>query len=144
MADNFQSRVQPLIEGLLEPGETLTGICAATQQSAFRGNLVALAVTDRRLLIQPVGRRFEAKGESLSLLPEEIAAAKAEGAGGGWANVAPSVMEGVAVTLKLRTTGGEKRKLHMMRGGEGMLGKLGGGEDQQRGIEALARFFASS
>lgn len=45
-----------------------------------------------------------------------------------------------SISLKIRTSGGEKLKLRMMPGGEGMLGALGGGEGQQRGIEALAQW----
>ena len=49
-------------------------------------------------------------------------------------------MDGAAVTLKIRTTDGDKLKLMMMRG-TGVLGKLGGGETQRRGLEALAAWF---
>ena len=78
VAEDFHTQVRPWVEQLLAPGESLDGVCAATQQSAFRGGMVALAVTDRRL------------------------------------------------------------KLHMMRGGDGLLGRLGGGDAQQAGIAALA------
>ena len=50
-------------------------------------------------------------------------------------------MDGVAVTLKLRTTDGEKLKLMLMRG-TGPLGGLGGGETQRQGVEALGTWFA--
>ena len=42
------------------------------------------------------------------------------------------------------TTGGEQRKLTMMRGGGGMFGKLGGGEAQQQGIDALAEWLRAA
>jgi hypothetical protein len=52
-------------------------------------------------------------------------------------------MDKAAVTLKLKTTDGTKRKLMMMRSeGTGFLGKLGGSEGQRHGIEALAAWFA--
>jgi hypothetical protein len=136
----FASVMRPHLEGALEPGETLEGICAAAQQSAFKGRSLALGVTDRRLLLAPLDRRGRPAGEVIAIRPEEIADAKAEGAGGGWANVAPAVMESAAVTLQLKTTVGEKYKLNMMRG-TGVFGKLGGGESQREGIEALGHWF---
>lgn len=51
-------------------------------------------------------------------------------------------MSGAAVTLRLRTTDGDKFKLMMMRGGGNMFGKLGGGEDQESGVAALTAFLA--
>jgi hypothetical protein len=50
-------------------------------------------------------------------------------------------MDKAAVTLKLRTTDGDRLKLTLMRG-TGPLGGLGGGEVQRHGIEAVAQFFA--
>lgn len=102
---------------------------------------MAIGVTDRRLVVQGMNRRFEPDGEPISLPPERIASAAADGAGGGWVNLEASIMDGAAVTLKLRTTDGEKLKLTMMRG-TGPLGGLGGGEDQRAGIEALAAWFS--
>ena len=74
--------------------------------------------------------------------PERIAAASADGAGGGWMTVSAAVMDGAAVTLKLKTTDGEKLKLMLMRG-SGPLGGLGGGEGQREGVEALAQFLGA-
>ena len=47
------------------------------------------------------------------------------------------------MTLKLRTTDGERLKLMLMRG-TGPLGKLGGGEVQRQGLEALSAWFATA
>ncbi len=140
MAD-LDSKLRPVVEALLEPGEELRGVCVATQASLFKGRQVALGVTDRRLLVQGMTRKFEADGEAISLPPERIAKADAEGAGGGWMQVSAAIMDGAAVTLKLRTTDGEKLKLMLMRG-TGALGSLGGGETQRQGVEALSAWFA--
>ena len=127
----------------LEPGEELRGFVAATQQSMFRGRLVALAVTDRRLVVVPLNRRIEADGEPISITPDTIAGAKAGGAGGWGTEPGAAIMDRSAAELKIRTTDGEKLKLMMMRGeGPGPLGDLGGGEDQRRGMEALAAWFS--
>jgi hypothetical protein len=129
------------VEPALEPGEELRGVCVATQQSMFKGRQVAIATTDRRLLIQPMTRKFAADGEPISIPPERLADASVDGAGGGWPQISAAIMDNAAVTLKLRTTDGEKLKLMMMRG-SGPLGGLGGGEDQGQGVEAMAAWFA--
>jgi hypothetical protein len=139
MAD-FAELMRPHLEEALESDEALEGICAATQQSAFKGRGLALGITDRRLLLAPLDRRGRPAGEIVAIRPEEIASAKAGGAGGGWANVAPAILDSAAVTLQLKTTDGEKYKLNMMRG-TGLFGKLGGGESQREGMDALGQWF---
>ena len=136
--------VLPLLQPLLADGEELRGWCLATEQSTFSGHTTVVAVTDRRLLLQPVDRRFRSKGDALAIGPGELAAARANGAGAGWWTTTAAIMDSAALTLKLETTSGTKRKLTMMRGGSGMLGTLGGGETQQQGIEALAVWLRSA
>jgi hypothetical protein len=142
MAD-LGSKLQPVIERLLEPGEEIRGVCVATQASMFKGRQVALGVTDRRLIVQGMNRKFEPDGEAILLPPERIAAAAADGAGGGWMTVSAAVMDGAAVTLKLKTTDGEKLKLMLMRG-SGPFDGLGGGESQREGVEALAAWLSEN
>jgi hypothetical protein len=125
----------------LAPGETLRGACIATQTGFFKGRQVAIGTTDGRLIVQGMNRRFEPDGEPISLPPERIADAEAEGAGAGSPEIGAAIMQHAAVTLKLRTSDGEKLKLTMMRG-TGPLGGLGGGEDQREGVEALGAWFA--
>jgi hypothetical protein len=98
----FQDRVQPQVEGLLEPGEQLLGICAATRTSAFKGKLIGLAVTDRRLMLMPLNPKIEADRDVASILPEEIVSSEAEGVSGGWWTPPSPIMDKTAVTLKLR------------------------------------------
>lgn len=140
MAD-LGDKLQPVAESLLAPGEELMGCCVATQSGLFKGRMVAIVVTDGRLVVQGMSRRFEPDGEPLSLPPERIAAASAEGGGGGWPEIGAAIMDGVSVALKLRTVEGEKLKLLMMRG-DGPLGGLGGGETQRQGVRALGEWFA--
>jgi hypothetical protein len=93
--------------------------------------------------VVPLDRKIEPKGDPISIAPEQIADAKAGGAGGGWAEPGAAIMDKAAAQLRLRTTDGQKLKLLMMRGtGPGPLGDLGGGEPQRQGIEALAAWFA--
>src|SRR6476469_24738 len=142
MAD-LGSKLRPVIERLLEPGEEIRGVCVATHASMFKGRRVALGVTDRRWIGQGMNRKFESHGEAISLPPERIASVAADGAGGGWMTVSAAVMDGAAVTLKLRTTDGEKLKLMLMHG-SGPLGGLGGGESQREGVEALAAWLSEN
>jgi hypothetical protein len=139
---DFDAKHRPHLEGLLDPGEEMTGVCAASrQQGPFKGGAVAIGITDRRLLVQPLDRRGDASGEAISIEPRQIASAKAGGAGGGWGTVEAAIADQVAVRLKLKTTQGEKLNLMLMRGEGRVLGKLGGGEDQRQGLAALADWF---
>jgi hypothetical protein len=133
-------KLRPVVESVLAADEQSLGCCVATQQSLFKGRMVAIVVAEERLVVQAMTRRFEPDGEPLSLPPERIAAAEVDGGGGGWPEVGAAIMDRVSVTLKLRTTDGEKLKLMMMRG-DGPLGGLGGGETQQQGVRALGEWF---
>lgn len=135
-------KLRAVLAPSLEAGESLRGACVASQHGLFKGRMVAIGVTESRLIVQGANRKWEAEGEPISLPPERIAAADAEGAGGGWVEIGSAIMEKAAVTLKLRTVEGEKLKLTMMRG-TGPLGGLGGGEDQRSGIEALGAWFGA-
>ena len=127
----------------MEPGEAVEGICAASQQKGlFKGGVVAIGVTDRRLLVQPLSRRGDPAGSAQSITADDLAEAKADGAGGGWANIGPAIMDQYAVKLTLKTHSGEKLNLMFMHAeGGGLMAKLGGGEGQRQGVEALGRWF---
>jgi hypothetical protein len=129
--------VLPILDGLLAPDESLRGWCLATEQSTFSGHTTVVGVTDQRLLLQAVDRKFRPKDAPLAIAPAELAAAKADGAGHDWWTATAAIMDSAALTVRLETTGGEKRKLTMMRG-TGLLGNAGNGDAQQQGIEALA------
>ena len=130
--------VVPIVQSLLDDGEQLRGWCLATEQSTFSGHTTILAITDQRLLLQAVDRKFRPKDDVLSIRPGELSKASADGAGSAWWTATAVVMDAAALTVELETTGGAKRKLTMMRGGDGMFGKLGGGQAQQQGVDALA------
>jgi hypothetical protein len=133
-------KLRPAIEPLLEPGEELRGVCVGGESGMFRGRQVAIGTTDRRLIVQGLSRRFAADGDPLLLTPDRIAEVSVDGAGGGWIEVGPAILDATAVTLRLRTVDGEKLKINMMKA-TGPLGGLGGGEAQRQGLEALATWF---
>jgi hypothetical protein len=129
----------------VQAGEELRGLCVASQQkSMFKGGAVAIGVTDSRLLIQPLNRRGDPDGPVQSIAPEQIASAKAGPAGGEWLNVDAVVLDHAAVRLEIKTTDGAKLKLMLMRGEGKLLGKLGGGETQREGVQALGRWFEAA
>jgi len=137
---DFASKHSPQLSERLEAGERLDGVLAANQQlSPFSGRAVAIGVTDRRLLIQPLDRRGEAKDEPISISPADLIGADGGPAGGGWITLGSIVLDHAAVRLKLRTADGQKLKL-MLMSGSGGLGRLGGGESQRAGAEALGRW----
>jgi hypothetical protein len=127
VAADFDAIARPHIEALLEPGERIEGILAATIQKTFSGGLYALAVTNRRLIIQRMRGRSP-KGEPVSVRPEELVDADVDGAGGGWWTAPAAILDAVAVQLTLRTTDQTTHKLKMMRAG------------QREGILALAEW----
>jgi hypothetical protein len=136
--------VLPLLQSLVGDGEQLRGWCLATEQSTFSGHTTVVGVTDQRVIIQPVDRKFRPKDHPLSIRPDELARASSDGAGHGWWTAPEAVMDAAAISVQLETTTGVKRKLTMMRGGAGTFGKLGGGEAQQQGIDALAEWIRAA
>jgi hypothetical protein len=140
VSEDFADKVRPHLEAALEPGEELKGVAAATFQKTFSGSLYAIGVTDRRLLLQPLDRRAEPKGELAPVSRETLESFELDGAGGGWLTAPAAVLDASALTLKLRTTSGERFKLMMMRGGSFPFG----GESQKDGVLALAEWLRSS
>jgi hypothetical protein len=137
---DFADAYRPTLEAVLAPGEELLGIAAANhRQSAFKGRLVAIGVTPGRLLIQPISGKGEVDGPVLPVARSQVAAASLDGAGGGWPTIEAALADHSAVELVLRTTDGTTWKLMMMHG-EGVFGRLGGGEPQRQGVVALAQW----
>jgi hypothetical protein len=134
-------RLEPIARSLIRSDETLRGYCVATQQSLLSGRLVAIVVTDDRLIVQGLTRRFDTAGEPLSLRAPDIAAARIQGGGTGWATVGAAILDAVSVRLELRTVEGAKLALTMMTA-EGILAGAAGGETQRTGVEALGHWFA--
>lgn len=141
MAD-LDTKYRPILEEELESGEELRGLCVASQQkSMFKGGAVAIGVTDRRLLVQPLNRRGDPDGAPDSIAPEQVASAKAGGAGGGWWSVTTGILDHAAIRLEIKKADGENLKVMLMRGEGKLLGGLGGGDAQRQGLEALAGWF---
>ncbi|MFY9487214.1 MAG: hypothetical protein WAP35_00760 [Solirubrobacterales bacterium] len=138
---DLDTTLKPIAEALLEPDEPLIGYCVGTRTAMFSGGAVAVIVSERRLIVQPLDRKMQSSGDAISMTPDQIADVSAGGGGGGWWTASAAIMDNVSVELKLRTTDGEKLKLLLMRGEGRVIGKLGGGETQRQGVQALARWF---
>ncbi len=137
MAGDIHSLVRPPLEARLEPGESLNGIVIATQRKTFSGQMLALGVTDRRVIVQPLTRKSEPDGAPTSLTLDQLKSAWAGTAGSEWWNT-EWPMTDAALTMRLKLTDGTKLTLDLMRGGGGMLGRLGGGDEQEDGLTAFA------
>lgn len=110
----FQTRVAAHLRMLLEPGEELYGIAAANQAALLKGRLVALAATDRRLIVLPVDGHSEPNGVPTFITRARLLEASF----------------GDGVTLKLLFSNRDRLKLTMLSDG--------GGEAQREGVEAIA------
>ena len=139
--DGFREKLDARLEQAGEPGEALAGVCAASSQKGlFSSGVVAVVVTDRRLLLQELDRRGRVKeGEVAAIHPEEIESVKANGVVGAWDSPASSFMASSTVRLKLRLTDGRKYKLTFLDG-TGPVGLFGGGDSQRQGSAALMAF----
>ena len=138
----FEIELEQRVQGLLEPDEKLLGATVASQQKGlFSGGVATLVVTDRRLIVQPMDRRGRTvKGEPTSITQSELTKVKVRRAGAG-DSASSLIMSGVAITVKIKTTGGEKFQFSLMDGGgSAILGKLGGGPLQQQAVQALRVF----
>ncbi len=142
MGTKFDDQLETVVTPLLEQGESLRGMCAGSwQKSMFSQSIVAFAVTDKRLIVQPANRKWEPDGEPLSLTQDQIAGSKTGGAGDA-GDISGAIMSKSAVKLQIKTVDGEKLKFMLMRG-TGPLGGFGGGETQRQGVEAVASFLST-
>ena len=139
MAGDIHALVRPHLERVLEPGESLLGTVIGTQRKTFSGRMVALGVTDRRLVVQGLTRRSEPDGAPTSLTIAEVRSAWAGTAGSEWWNT-EWPLTNAALTMRLKLADGTKLTVDLMRGGDGLLGRLGGGESQEAGVAALAEW----
>ena len=138
MAD-IKDKIGPVIDGLLEPGETLEGMAVGSQSGFMSSKFVVIAVTDRRLIVQETDRKQNPKGEPRVVAADQVAKHGTGGFGAG--DIQSSIMNATSMTIKVKTTDGEKLKLAVAKGG-GPLGKLMGGETQEQGVKAINAWLA--
>lgn len=140
-SEKLAEMLEPLGQSLLPPGEELLGALAATEVKTFGGGVRAVFVTHLRMIVQPVDRKWNAKGEPLSIRPEDVEDFRVSGLGDDWIT-AITVVASEGFELRLRLTSGQKLKLMAMSGDGRLLGALGGGQTQQTGSEALLNWLS--
>ncbi|MGK2877891.1 MAG: hypothetical protein ACSLFF_04880 [Solirubrobacterales bacterium] len=131
----------PLGQSLLPPGEELRGALAATEAKTFGGGVRGVFVTDMRMIVQPVDRKWQAKGEPRSITPQDVESFRVSGLGDGWIT-AISTVAGEGFELRMKLNDGTKLKLMAMSGDGRLLGALGGGATQNTGSEALLNWLS--
>jgi hypothetical protein len=141
MAEDFESKATPVLTPLLDPGEELRGVVAATFQKTFSGAMWAIGVTDRRLVFQAFDRKWKANGPLRSASSREsLASADIDGAGDGWWTTSAAIADMHSLVMRITLDDGERVKLMVTRGGM----KLLGGESQRDGIAAMADLVATA
>jgi hypothetical protein len=134
---DYEAKLAAVVDSLIEPGEEKLGTTMATKQSTFKGTMVALVMTDRRLILQEMNRKFEPNGVPLSITSENLESAKLSKGTGSWSDSPSSmIMDKASITIKIRTTDGQKMNLVMMHG-QGLLGGLGGGAVQRDSVNLV-------
>ena len=127
------------LRSLLESGEGLRGICVGSwQKNYFSTKVVAIGVTERRVIVQLLDRRGNFRDEApVSVYAEDLTKRKV-GAGAGFSDAGAGLLNASTMTVKLATRSGEKLKLQLTNG-EGILGAFSG-PSQKSGAEALVEF----
>lgn len=132
------------MQSLLVPGEVMQGVIVANQQKTFSATLYLVATTDRRIIMQPVDRKWQPNGQPFSFGMNDITNTSVWG----WAHDAASKGEKIATFLTSSgdrikfEAGGEKWKL-MTLGGN-MLENALATDDQENGLDAFLNFLAAA
>lgn len=142
MPDSLEAALRDALQPALAPGEQLLGACAATQQKLFSGWMVAIGTTDRGLVLQRLDRKLRADGSPIRIARADVVDYDAEGTTG--SAFLSALLGPASITLRISTRDGQKHKLMLMPGGDGVMGRLGGGETQSAGVEALGRWLVGS
>jgi hypothetical protein len=140
-SEKLAEMLEPLGQSLLPPGEELLGALAATEAKTFGGGVRAVFVTPLRMIVQPVDRKWNAKGEALSIRPDDVEDFRVSGLGDDWIT-AITVVANEGFELRMKLTSGQKLKLMAMSGEGRLPGALGGGQTQQTGSEALLNWLS--
>jgi hypothetical protein len=131
---DIEEKLRPVLEPLLEEGETLEGMVVGSQSGFMSSKFVVVGITANRLIVQETDRKQNAKGEPTIVGAQDLAGSKRGGFGMG--DLQSSIMNATSIRLTVKTASGQKLKLMMAKGG-GPLGRLMGGETQEQGVKAL-------
>lgn len=138
ISDRQDEATRRVVEQLLPSvprGETLRGAVLANQQKAFAANLMAVGVTERHLIVQPVTRKYEANGPAVVASREEIV-------------VGNLFSEGAALSVgrkgqELRFTA-QGQSFKLMALGGNLLENMLASDSQLGGLAAVIEFLRSA
>jgi hypothetical protein len=125
-----------VLDPLLVAGETMLGRLLATQSKTFSATVYAIGVTPQRLILQPVGRSLEAKGDPITIAPTDIRKSSVDGMGGGLSEFLKSEPGDIRFE-----TDDQKFKLAALGGG---MDQLFTGDAQRDGKRAMIEFLHSA
>ncbi len=127
---------QALMLPLLVPNEQLLGVFQATQRSAFSGKIFVIGVTPDRLVMAPVDRKWQLKGQPISVRREDIVKSSVDGFGGGLAHFMTSEWGDIRFD-----TASDTYKLMILGGG---MDQMLTGAGQLNGKTRFLEFLASA
>ena len=104
----------------------------ATHSKTFSATVYAIGVTSERLIMQPVGRTLEAKGEPITIAPKDVRKSSIDGMGGGLAEFLKADPGDIRIE-----TADQKFKLAALGGG---MDQIFTGDAQRDGKQALIEF----
>ena len=138
--DNRSQKADEKLHEVLDPqlvaGETMVGRLFATHSKSVSATIYAIGVTPQRLILQPVGRSFEAKGEPITIAPTDIRKSSVDGIGGGLAEFLKADPGDIRIE-----TADQKFKLAALGGG---MDQLLTGDAQRDGKQAMIEFLYSA
>ncbi len=135
-AQKADEKLQEVLDPLLATGEPMVGRLLATHSKTFSATVYAIAVTPQRLILQPVGRKLESKGEPISIAPTDIRKSSIDGMGGGLSEFLKADLGDIRIE-----TADQTFKLAAMGGG---MDQLLTGDAQRDGKQALIEFLYSA
>jgi hypothetical protein len=135
-AQRADEKLHEVLDPLLLGGEAMLGRLLATHSKTFSASVYAIGVTPQRLILQPVGRALEAKGDPISITPPDVRKSSVDGIGGGMAEF----LKSDAGEIRIETAD-HKFKLAALGGG---MDQLFTGDAQRDGKQALIEFLHSA
>jgi hypothetical protein len=129
-------RLRQAVTPAVPPGETLVGVVLANQQKALSAKLYAVGVTERHLVLQPVGRSMQPSAPAIVLAQHDVEVGNIFNEGAGLGGLG---QKGQEIRFTAR---GEKYKL-MVLGGNLVENALAS-DGHLSGLGALAEFLRSA
>jgi hypothetical protein len=121
---------------LLAPGEPLVGCLTATAKSTFSAAPYGIAVTPERLILAPMDRTWQIKGDPVTVRRADILKSSIDGFGGGLSHFLTADLGDIRFD-----TADKKWKLMALGGG---LDQLITGDAQRDGKGAFLEFLYSA